>query len=146
MIKLDEVLHQAADMAMRMELCRAGFSADSLQHSQLLESKIQCFDPKSFEILGRLAISFTGLWIKPYEMCTALVKGFCTNCVHANHNRGLFLPVCFGFGSCIPLRKNTAGFESCNRNEKQKPPLSFQSPFHVSPKSQKFPGPPLLGF
>lgn len=54
------------------------------------------------------------------EMCTALLKGFCINCVHANHNHGLFLPVCFGFGSCIPLRKNTAGFERCNRNEKQR--------------------------
>lgn len=145
---LDEVLHQTADTAMRMELCRAEFSADTLQHFQLWESKIQCFDPKSFEILGRLAISFTGLWIKPWEMCTALLKGFCTNCVHANQHRGLFLPVCFGFGSCIPLRKNIAGFESCNRNEKHSFPASliFPKPLWCFPQKSKVSRVSIFGF
>lgn len=152
MMEVDEVLHQIAEMAMRMELCRAGFSTDTLQHSQLWVSKIQCFDPKSFEILGRLAIRFTGLWIKPYEMCTALLKGFCINCVHANHTRGLLLPVCFGFDSCIPLREKYCRiWEMQQKWEAEgtlpsQPPSSFQNPFDVSPRSQKFPGSPLFGF
>lgn len=149
MMKLDEVLHQIAEMAMRMELGRAGFRADTLQHSQLWGSKIQCFDPKSFEILGRLAISFTGLWIKSLRCAQPCLKAFAlivstqTVTVDCFFLCVLGLVLAFLWGKILQDLKAATGMRSRGNSSSLS---SFQSSFDVSPKNQKFPGSPHSGF
>lgn len=137
LMELDEVLHQTADVAMRMESCRAGFSADTLQHSQLWESKTQCFDPKSSEILGRLAISFTGLrCAQPCLKAFALIVSMQTITVGCFFLCVLGLVLAFLWGKILQDLRDATGMRS-RGNSSFPASLIFPKPLWCFPQKSK---------